>query len=156
MTTTWRARPVHPDDEREWLDLYAGYRAFYEMAADAGRDRLVWSWLHDDASGVRGLVATDGARLGGLAVLRTFERPLDGSHGCWLDDLFVAEDARGAGVGRLLLGAVGASAGDQGASVVRWITDPANTTARHLYDSVATATPWVTYDMTPGVPTPSL
>ncbi|MDF2847969.1 MAG: family N-acetyltransferase [Oerskovia sp.] len=150
MTTTWRVRPVLLDDEHEWLDLYAGYRAFYEMPADAARDALVWSWLHDGASGVRGLVATEGTRLGGIAVLRTFERPLDGSHGCWLDDLFVAEAARGAGVGRLLLGAVGVHAGDLGASVVRWITDPANATARRLYDSVATATPWVTYDMSPG------
>jgi GNAT superfamily N-acetyltransferase len=150
VTTTWRARPVHLDDEPEWLDLYARYRAFYELPADSARDRRVWSWLHDDASAVRGLVATDGARLGGIAVLRTFERPLDGSHGCWLDDLFVAAAARGAGVGRLLLEAVGDHAHDQGASVVRWITDPANATARRLYDSVGTATPWVTYDMEPG------
>jgi len=32
---------------------------------------------------------------------------------------------------------------------VRWITAGDNATARRLYDAVATATPWVTYDMGP-------
>jgi NADPH-dependent ferric siderophore reductase len=35
----------------------------------------------------------------------------------------------------------------EGASVVRWITDESNAAARRLYDSMATATPWVTYDI---------
>jgi hypothetical protein len=33
--------------------------------------------------------------------------------------------------------------------VVRWITDVNNARARRLYDSVAAATPWVTYDLSP-------
>ena len=35
----------------------------------------------------------------------------------------------------------------RGWSVVRWITAADNHRARAAYDRVATATPWVTYDM---------
>ena len=48
-----------------------------------------------------------------------------------------------------LLRAARERAAAEGANVVRWITAADNTTARSLYDQVATATSWVTYDMKP-------
>ena len=64
-------------------------------------------------------------------------------------DRFTSSDARGRGVGSALLTRLAEIARDEGATVVRWITAGDNTTARSLYDRVATQTPWVTYDLAP-------
>jgi GNAT superfamily N-acetyltransferase len=143
-------RPPRPGDRADWDRLYAGYAAFYGVAqTGAMRDR-VWGWLFDPASGVEGRVAEapDG-RLVGLAHFRAFARPLSATTGGFLDDLFVDPDARAGGVGAALIEAVRAEARARGWSVLRWITAADNATARSLYDKVARATPWVTYDLAP-------
>ena len=87
------------------------------------------------------------AGLIGLAHVRAFSRPLSASTGGFLDDLFVDPQARGTGAARGLIAAVRALAQTQGWSVVRWITAADNAPARGLYDQVAQATRWVTYDI---------
>jgi GNAT superfamily N-acetyltransferase len=56
---------------------------------------------------------------------------------CYLQDLFVSEDARGLGVGRALIEAVYEKAKAAGASRVHWLTQTGNAQARILYDQVA-------------------
>ena len=56
---------------------------------------------------------------------------------CYLEDLFVAEEARGRGVGRALIEEVYRKAQAAGASRVYWLTQSSNTPARALYDKVA-------------------
>jgi ribosomal protein S18 acetylase RimI-like enzyme len=92
--------------------------------------------------------AGDG-RLIGLAHFRPFARPLSATTGGFLDDLFVAPEARGSGAAEALLAELKAIAGQRGWSVVRWITAEDNARARALYDRVATQTQWVTYDLKP-------
>ena len=58
--------------------------------------------------------------------------------GLYLEDLFVASDARGGGVGRALIGHVTDWARERGLSKVYWQTAADNATARALYDSLAT------------------
>ena len=149
-SATVRVRPVRATDADAWQDLYAGYRAFYRLPDDAGAVRTTWGWVSTGAHGLTGLVAEDAnGRLLGLADLRRFARPSSATTGLYLDDLFTAPDARGRGVATALLHAAAATAAAEGASVVRWITAEDNATARAVYDRVATATPWVTYDMRP-------
>ncbi len=83
-----------------------------------------------------------------LADLRRFARPSSATTGLYLDDLFTAPDP-GAASRPALLHEAAATAAAEGASVVRWITAEDNATARAVYDRVAAATPWVTYDMRP-------
>jgi GNAT superfamily N-acetyltransferase len=109
----------------------------------------VWTWLHDPGIEVDGLVAVQEGTLVGIAHIRRFRRPSAGTTGLYLDDLFAAPAARGRGVGRALIAELNDRALAEGLSVVRWITATDNSTARRLYDSVAVATPWVTYDLTP-------
>ncbi|WP_438353033.1 N-acetyltransferase family protein [Microbacterium sp. CJ88] len=144
-----RVRPLVAADESQWKPLYAGYRAFYRLAVDDEAVATTWGWVSRGEHGLRGLVAEDGDRLLGLANLRSFARPSTATMGLYLDDLFTAPDARGRGVATALLSAAVELAGNDGASVVRWITAADNATARRLYDTVAQATPWVTYDMRP-------
>jgi GNAT superfamily N-acetyltransferase len=142
-------RDVADRDAAEWADLFRGYRDFYRLAPDEHVVARVWSWLRDPSAAVDGLVAELDGRLVGIAHYRRFLRPSAGSTGLYLDDLFTHPAARGVGVGRALIERLSTLAAAEGLSVVRWITAEDNRTARRLYDSVAVATPWVTYDLTP-------
>ena len=149
MSVPTSVRPVEVADESRWKALYADYRAFYELDPDSGVVDRVWSWLLDDDNEVQGLVAVREGLVVGLANHRRFHRPASGTVGTYLDDLFVDPAVRGSGAGRALLDHLGTAAGAEGRSVVRWITAEDNRTARSLYDSVALATHWVTYDRVP-------
>lgn len=142
-----QVRPVDAGDREGWGRLYAGYAAFYGAEQDeAMRDR-VWDWLTDPAHEVSGWVAEQDGALVGLAHARPFARPLAASVGGFLDDLFVAPEARGAGVAAALIERVADEGRRRGWSVVRWITARDNAAARALYDRMAAETAWVTYDI---------
>lgn len=143
-------RDVDQRDREAWTALYAGYRAFYRLPADAGAVATTWRWVAGREHGLRGLVAVgdDDAPVA-LANLRVFARPATATTGLHLDDLFTAPEARSTGAGTALLERAAAIAAEEGMTVVRWITAQDNGTARRVYDAVATATPWVTYDLAP-------
>lgn len=142
-------RRPNADDHAQWDALYAGYADFYGVPQTAQMRARVWGWIHDPAHPVTAWVAQgpDG-RLTGLAHVRAFSRPLASATGGYLDDLFVDPSARGQGTARALLDAIAAEGRAQGWGVIRWITAADNARARALYDQVAQATQWVTYDMT--------
>ncbi|MFF8818850.1 MULTISPECIES: GNAT family N-acetyltransferase [Leucobacter] len=141
-------RAVDPAERAAWEATYRGYRDFYEKEHDPAVFDTVWGWLHDPAHETRGLVAELGGEIVGLAHYRRFARPLVGSTGIYLDDLFTTPAARGKGAASALIGRLEEIARDEGATLVRWITADSNATARGLYDKLATQTPWVTYDIT--------
>ena len=134
-------------DRAAWDALYAGYAEHYRVEQSPAMRDVVWGWLLDAGHGTSGFVAVAGGRVVGLAHFRAFARPLSASTGGFLDDLFVAPDARGTGVAEALLAAVAAEGRARGWSVIRWITAADNARARAVYDRVAVATPWVTYDI---------
>lgn len=142
-------RPVSESDETRWSELYSGYRAFYKLPDDPQAVKITWDWVSTRQHGLMGLVALDDDVIVGIANLRRFARPSTATIGLYLDDLFTAPDARGSGVATALIEEAAAIAARDGASVVRWITAADNDAARSLYDTVASATPWVTYDMKP-------
>jgi GNAT superfamily N-acetyltransferase len=142
-------RPVREEDFFAWLELYAGYAAFYETELTDEKALLLWSWLINPGHEESGYVAVDDDdRLVGLAHVREFARPLETDRSLFLDDLFVAEDVRGQGIGRQFIEFVREVAKDRGLGAVQWITAADNEQAQHLYDAVATKTPWVTYELT--------
>jgi GNAT superfamily N-acetyltransferase len=141
-------RPAAPGDRTGWDSLYAAYADFYRVAQTAEMRDRVWEWLHDPLASTEGLVAVDSTgQLIGLAHFRAFARPLSASTGGFLDDLFVAPEARGLGAAEALIAAVRTIALQRGWSVLRWITAEDNDRARRLYDRVANQTAWVTYDI---------
>jgi len=147
-----RVRPVREEDFDQWRALYRGYAEFYRVEQTEDAARLVWSWIHDPAHEVEGLVAEGadggGQRAGeGPEVGEPDEQPVGG----WLDDLFVDPASRGTGAADLLLAALRGIGAERGWSVVRWITADDNHRARSKYDQVATRTMWITYDMAPEV-----
>jgi GNAT superfamily N-acetyltransferase len=64
---------------------------------------------------------------------------------CYLQDLFVAEEARSLGIGRALIEAVEAVARRAGASRIHWLTQESNKTARILYDRMAERSGFIQY-----------
>lgn len=83
----------------------------------------------------------------GLAHLRSWVRPLRGEVSGYLDDLFVEPSARGTGAVDALFTGIRELARNRGWTLVRWTTAADNARARTVYDRVATATSWVTYDL---------
>jgi ribosomal protein S18 acetylase RimI-like enzyme len=143
-------RPLLPDDRDAWRALYRGYGEFYGRPKSEDDLDALWARVLGPAAEIEAYVAVDGAdRAIGLAHTREFPWPLAGTRGLYLDDLFVDPGHRGTGAGRALLAHLRTLAHERGLGVVRWITREDNATARRLYDSVATATPLVTYDMAP-------
>lgn len=140
-------RPPRPDDRAEWDKLYQGYATFYKTSQTEAMRDTVWSWLMDNASPVKGLVAEMDGRLLGLAHFRAFARPLSASIGGFLDDLFVSPEARGQQVADALINAVRDHGKAQGWTVIRWITAEDNYRARVVYDRLAEKTRWTTYDI---------
>lgn len=133
-------------DRERWADLYRGYASFYEVPAPDLDD--LWSRL-TQGSELECFVAELHGDVVGLAHLRAFARPLEGDTAGFLDDLFVDPAQRGSGVGAALLDHLRSLAAERGWGVVTWITGADNHVARGLYDRLAEAQPWVTYDMTP-------
>lgn len=142
-----RIRRPEAGDRAEWDRLYAGYADFYGVAQTAAMRDRVWGWIHDPAHEVQARVAEGAAGLVGLAHFRPFARPLSATVGGYLDDLFVDPAARGSGAAQALIAAVAEEGRARGWSVIRWITAADNARARAVYDRVAQATPWVTYDI---------
>ena len=74
-------------------------------------------------------------------------RTLSGDLALFLDDLFVAEDSRGQGVGTQLMGFTKAYAREHTLAQVQLLTAADNATAQVLYDQVGKRTDWVTYEI---------
>lgn len=139
-------RPLQPEDEAAWRTLWRGYLAFYETELPDEVYASTFARLTDpEVTDYHGLLAlSDGAPVGLAHYI--FHR-----HGwqiediCYLQDLYVAPEVRGAGAGRALIEAVYAAADAAGRPNVYWLTQTFNTTARQLYDRVASVTPFVKY-----------
>lgn len=143
-----RTRPVATHDEARWRALWAGYLAFYQTTLPDEVTDLTWRRLLDAAEPVHCLVAeAEGAVLG--IVNYVFHRATwTASSYCYLEDLFTAPEARGRGVGRMLIEAVYAAAQTAGATRVYWLTHESNATARRLYDAVAENAGFIQYRKT--------
>lgn len=130
-------RDLAPSDRAAWDTLWAGYLDFYETRLDPAVSQATWDRLLDPAWPMFALVADlEGETIG---LVQCVMHPATWAIGpyCYLEDLYVAPQARGTGAGRALIEAVYARADAMGAARVYWLTHEGNTTARQLYDRVA-------------------
>lgn len=150
MSDRLTVRPVMSDDFDRWLPLWQGYNAFYgRSGATALPDeitRVTWMRFFDAYEPVHALVAEDDGQLLGLAHYLFHRLTTSITPTCYLQDLFTAEDARGRGVGASLIAGVRDHASAVGAARLYWHTHETNTTARRLYDQVATRSGFIVYN----------
>ena len=143
-------RPLQPTDRAAWQPLWDGYNAFYgragETALPAPVTEMTWARFFDAYEPLHALVAVgeDGALLGLVHYL--FHRSTTRIEPtCYLQDLFTTPEARGHGVGRALIEGVYAAVKAAGGKRVYWQTHTTNTTARGLYDQVASNDGFIIY-----------
>lgn len=144
MTAT--VRPLQDDDREAWLGLWRAYLRFYQAEVADDVTGETWRRVLDPDGPIQGLGALDAdGRLVGFTLFLFHPGTWTSAPRCYLEDLFVAEESRGAGAGRALIEGVHARAKAAGAEYVYWHTDETNRTARQLYDRVAELTPYVRY-----------
>lgn len=139
-------RAITAQDETRWRALWRGYLDFYGSEVPEDVTGATFARLLDPDAPVNGFaaVADDGVVVG--IVHYIFHPSTWSKEGyCYLEDLFVDPAARQSGAGRALIAAVREAAREAGATRLYWNTQHFNETARKLYDSVATLSPFVQY-----------
>ena len=129
---------VTAEDLPELLPLMRGYSDFYEVSPSDEALLAVSSALLADPEreGLQYLAREEGGRAVGFATLYWTWSTLDASRIGVMNDLFVAEDARGGGVADALIEACRQECGRRGASRLTWQTAPDNLRAQKVYDRV--------------------
>jgi GNAT superfamily N-acetyltransferase len=138
-------RPLAAADRAAWEPLWQGYLAFYETQLAPGVTETTFVRLTGGAEPMGGFVAVAGDRLVGITHWITHRSCWTVGNYCYLQDLFVAPEQRGGGVGRQLIEAVYGRAQELGCSRVHWLTHESNATAMQLYDQVAVRSGMVQY-----------
>jgi GNAT superfamily N-acetyltransferase len=149
--STITIRPAIPADIPTLLRLIVEL-ATYERAADAVV--ATQSQLHDSLFGpdavARAILAEDAGNPVGYAVYFFNFSTWLGKPGVYLEDLYVAPEARGAGIGRRLLGYLAKIAIERGCGRFEWWVLNWNESAIRFYQSVG-AVPmddWTVYRLT--------
>ncbi len=140
-------RAISADDAARWRELFTAYGVFYETAFDDSVLDGVWAWLMDAQHPLFCLVAEHAGEVVGFAHVREQPDTFTAGPGWFLDDLYTAPEARGAGAGTALLDAIAEHARAHGGGTIRWITAADNERAQRVYDRLATRTTWVTYEL---------
>jgi GNAT superfamily N-acetyltransferase len=138
-------RPVGTGERAAWEPLWKGYLDFYKTSVPKEVYDSTWARLHDPAEPMKLLGAYVDGRLLGIVHFIYHRSCWTVGNYCYLQDLFVAEEARKLGLGRALIGAVYQEAKAAGASRVHWLTHETNATARALYDTLADRPGFIQY-----------
>jgi len=146
MNTSPKIRPLEQTDEADWRQLWTAYLEFYESSISEDAYATTFERLIDPANT---------QQCGALALFE--DRPIGLVHWIYhphnwriedviyLQDLYADPSVRGIGVGRALIEHV-YDVADQGQTpTVYWMTQEFNTTARQLYDRIASKTVFVQY-----------
>ena len=145
MTSDISIRPIGPDERAAWEPLWNGYLTFYESSVAPEVSDVLWQRLHDPAEPMHVLGAYRAGRLIGIAQYIFHRSCWTIGDYCYLQDLFVAPEARGSGAGRALIAAVENDARKAGASRIHWLTKEDNHSARALYDKMADRSGFIQY-----------
>jgi ribosomal protein S18 acetylase RimI-like enzyme len=143
---------VREEDLADLLPLFRAYCAFYGSSpSDADLLALCRALLADpEREGVQ-LIARDvragGAAVGFATVYWTWQST-KARRLAVMNDLFVAEPARGAGVADALIAACAEQARERGVRALSWVTAPDNRRAQRVYDRAgATRSSWLEYEL---------
>ena len=127
-------RPAEVGEIAELMPLMRGYCDFYESnPSDQGLKDFAEAVITDPRWGAL-FIARQGVEAVGFAALAWKWSSLRGALVGYLDDLFVAEGARGGGIADALISACADLARDRGAAALTWLTADDNERAQRVYD----------------------
>ena len=137
--------PVEADQKSQWHPLWRGYQTFYKTDIPEAVSDVTWARLLDPTEPMGGALAwIDGKAIGLVHHIMHRSCWTVGDY-CYLQDLFVSDEARGAGIGRQLIEYVYGHAKTKGCSRVHWLTHETNTNAMKLYDNIAQRSGFIQY-----------
>lgn len=138
-------KAVESGDFDKWLPLWRRYQRFYEVEIPESVTLETWSRFLNPVEPMHAALAMVGERAMGFAHSLYHRSTWTTGDYCYLQDLFVADDARGGGVGRALVEHVYAEARRRGAPRVYWSTHESNRNAMRLYDRIAVRSGFIQY-----------
>jgi GNAT superfamily N-acetyltransferase len=127
-------RDLRASDADAFAGLWRDYLAFYKVVLSDAVTRSTWARLMDPDHPMTARVALLDGTVAGFAIHMHHASSWVAGDDCYLEDLFVADAARGHGVGRALIDDVMAIARSRGWHRIYWHTDEDNARARALYD----------------------
>lgn len=137
--------PLAAADHDDWLPLWRGYQAFYKVDIPEATTLLTFARLTGGQEPMGAFLARDGGRAVGMVHWIAHRSCWTPGDYVYLQDLFVAPDARGGGWGRKLIERVYDVARARGGARVYWLTHETNHQAMALYDRIATKSGFLQY-----------
>jgi GNAT superfamily N-acetyltransferase len=128
-----------------WLPLWQAYQRFYQVNIPESVTCETWARFLDPIEPMHAALAMASDRALGLVHSIYHRSAWTTGDDCYLQDLFVADDARGGGIGRALIEHVYADAKRRGSPRVYWQTHESNHRAMQLYDRIAVRSPFIQY-----------
>lgn len=150
MVAGVKVSAVREEEFDTLLPLIAAYQRFYEVDdIDTDRNRFFFRrFLAPSEDGLLLAAREETGEILGYACLYWHFSSLQAVETVLMNDLFVAPEARGRGVGRALIEATAEVARERGAAWVEWSTAPDNHTAQRLYDSLTEEkSTWLSYEL---------
>jgi GNAT superfamily N-acetyltransferase len=138
-------RAIERSDFDIWLPLWEGYQRFYKVDIPETVTRDTWERFFDPDEPMQAALAVMCDQPCGFAHTVYHRSTWTTADYCYLQDLFVAPDARGRGIGRTLIEHVYAEAKRRQASRVHWLTHETNYPGRLLYDAVGERSGFIQY-----------
>ncbi|WP_122431477.1 GNAT family N-acetyltransferase [Pseudomonas viridiflava] len=130
-------RPVTADDHHEWLPLWQAYLRFYKTELAEGVSEVTWQRLLDPQEPTHSALAWVDGKAVGMVNFIYHRSNWSIRNACYLQDLIVAPEQRGTGIGRQLIEHVYATAKADDCDKVHWLTHETNATAIQLYERIA-------------------
>jgi GNAT superfamily N-acetyltransferase len=138
-------KAIDASDFGAWVLLWKRYQRFYDVDIPEPVTRQTWERFLEPVEPMHAALAVMSDRALGLVHFIHHRSTWTTSDDCYLQDLFVEEDARGGGIGRALIEHVYEQAKRRGISRVYWQTHESNHNAMQLYDRIASRSPFVQY-----------
>ncbi len=141
-------RALGAADYVDWRPLWDGYCAFYRARVPELATAATWAAAIDPDKPIWGRVAClDDGKLAGFSLSVVHPTTWKSEPSCYLEDLFVVQEARGMGIGRALIEDLLTLTQKRGYSRLYWHTHADNAAARRLYDRYGQADGFVRYQL---------
>jgi GNAT superfamily N-acetyltransferase len=132
-------------DKQQWLALWQGYLEFYKEQLPQEITNATWERMLATDEKMYGFVAFDGDAMVGFVNYIFHRSTWAKGYYCYLEDLYVADEARRKGVAKALIQAVRKAANENNCERLYWVTGESNTVAKALYDKIAEKTEYFQY-----------
>jgi GNAT superfamily N-acetyltransferase len=148
-TSTIEVRPAKAEDEPAFLEMW---RDFVSTAPDEPGNHTMgeknWERVMDTTRGLQCIVAVDsGGAPVGFTLFLTFPFTWSRGDACYLQDIFVRNEARGKGAARAMIEHLRQLGLEAGWFKIFWMTQPDNHAAQRLYEKVAKRMDYLRYDL---------